>query len=116
MSAVWLSTSIDHQPYTLPHASIFSRKKVCSLCFGIIPLSAQVSQDGGQIYHYLFQKPLFQVKVSDVMLIVTVKSSSKKCPPYTTIDAHHLIAQEEPCSFTGLQGDRVLLLTELLSK
>lgn len=94
----------------------FLKKKVCSLCFVIIPLSTQLPHNGGQRYRYLSEKPRFQVKISDVTVIATEKSSSKKCPSYTIIDVHHLRAQEEPCSLIGPKGGRVMLWTELLSK
>lgn len=47
-------------------------------------------------------KNLSQVKLSDVTLIATEKLS----PHSTTINTHHLIAKEAPCSFINFREAR----------
>lgn len=69
--------------------------------FGIIYQFTRLG-DYRQRYHYLLEKALLLVKVSNITLIMFVELQCKHLP-YRMVYMHNLIAQEALCPFTEHQ-------------
>lgn len=76
--------------------------------FGIIHQFTRLG-DYRQRYHYLLEKALLLVKVSNITLIMFVELKCKHLS-HGTADMHNLIAQEAPCPFTEHQRQTGFLL------